>query len=83
MPTVIKTRGPHSSTYKIMAGVRVLKRTCKDDSKMHFMAGAVHKTCSSAMLGGHGADFLRGLLNAISMAHELHEGGGTSGLAAT
>ena len=80
------------------------------------MAGAVHKTCSSEMLGGHGADFLRGvasgtqgktenklldrnllggihapvsqaslrpLLNAISMAHELHEGGGTSGLAAT
>ena len=38
-----------------------LKRTCKDAFSV---AGAVQKTCpseSSEMLGGQGADFLRGV----------------------
>ena len=42
---------------KTMAGVGHLKRTCKDAFRV---AGAVQKTCSSEMLGGQGADFLRG-----------------------
>ena len=37
---------------KAMAGVGHLKRICKD-------AFPVQKTCSSEMLGGQGADFLR------------------------
>ena len=41
---------------KTMAGVGHLKRICKDAFRM---AGAVQKTCSSEMLGGQGADFLR------------------------
>ena len=39
-----------------MAGVGHLKRICKD---AFCVAGAVQKTCSSEMLGGQGADFLR------------------------
>ena len=36
-----------------------LKRICKDACRV---AGAVQETCSSEMLGGQGADFLRGFL---------------------
>ena len=43
---------------KTMAGVGHLKRTCKDAFSV---AGAVQETCSSEMLGGQGADFLRGV----------------------
>ena len=43
---------------KTMAGVGHLKRICKDAFSV---AGAVQKTCSSEMLAGQGADFLRGL----------------------
>ena len=43
---------------KTMAGVGHLKRICKDG---FFVAGAVQETCSSEMLGGPGADFLRGV----------------------
>jgi len=39
-----------------MAGVGHLKRIWKDALRV---AGAVQKTCSSEMLGGQGADFLR------------------------
>ena len=42
---------------KTMAGVGHLKRICKDGFRV---AGAVENTCSSEMLGGQGADFLRG-----------------------
>ena len=41
---------------KRMAGLGHLKRICKDAFSA---AGAVQKTCSSEMLGGQGADFLR------------------------
>ena len=41
---------------KTMAGVGHLKRIFKDAFRL---AGAVQKTCSSEMLGGQGADFLR------------------------
>ena len=41
---------------KTMAGVGHLNRICKDAFSV---AGAVQKTCSSDMLGGPGADFLR------------------------
>ena len=41
---------------KTMAGVGHLKRICKDACRV---AGAVQETCSSGMLGGQGADFLR------------------------
>ena len=41
---------------KTMAGVGRSKRICKDAYRV---AGAVQKTCSSEMLGGQGADFLR------------------------
>ena len=41
---------------KTMAGVGHLKRICKN---AFCVAGAVQKTCSSEMLGGQGADFLR------------------------
>ena len=40
-----------------MAGVGHLKRICKDAFSV---AGAVQETCSSELLGGPGADFLRG-----------------------
>ena len=43
---------------KTMAGVGHLKRFCKD---AYSVAGAVQETCSSEMLGGPGADFLRGV----------------------
>ena len=43
---------------KRMAGVGHLKRICKDAFSV---AGAVQETCSSELLGGLGADFLRGL----------------------
>ena len=39
-----------------MAGVGHLKRICKDAFSE---AGAVQETCSSELLGGPGADFLR------------------------
>ena len=42
---------------KAMAGVGHLKRICKDAFSV---AGAVQETCSSELLGGPGADFLRG-----------------------
>ena len=41
-----------------MAGMGHLKRICKDAFSV---AGAVQKTCSWEMLGGQGADFLRGV----------------------
>ena len=41
---------------KTMAGVGHLKRIWKDASSV---AGAVQETCSSELLGGPGADFLR------------------------
>ena len=43
---------------KTMAGVGHLKRIWKDAFSV---AGAVRETCSSEMLGGQGADFLRGV----------------------
>ena len=43
---------------KTLAGVGHLKRICKDTFSV---AGAVQETCSSEMLGGPGADFLRGV----------------------
>ena len=43
---------------KMMAGVGHLKKICKDAFSM---AGAVQETCSSELLGGPGADFLRGV----------------------
>ena len=43
---------------KTIAGVGHLKRICKDAFRV---AGPVQKTCSSQMLGGQGADFLRGV----------------------
>ena len=41
---------------KTMAGLGHLKRICKDAFSV---AGAVQETCSSEMLGGPGADFVR------------------------
>ena len=43
---------------KTTAGVGQLKRICKDAFSV---AGAVQETCSSELLGGQGADFLRGV----------------------
>ena len=43
---------------KTMAGVGLLKRICKD---AFCVAGAVQETCSSEMLGGQGAEFMRGV----------------------
>ena len=43
---------------KALAGVGHLKRICKDAC---YVGGAVQETCSSEMLGGQGADFLRGV----------------------
>ena len=43
---------------KMMAGVGHLKRICKDAFSV---AGAVQETCSSELIGGPGADFLRGV----------------------
>ena len=42
----------------MLAGVGHLKRICKDGFRV---AGAVQETHESDMLGGPGADFLRGL----------------------
>ena len=44
------------SISKTMAGAGHLKRICKDAFSV---AGAVRETCSSELLGGRGADFLR------------------------
>ena len=44
------------SSFKTMAGVGHLKRIYKDAFRV---AGAVQETCSSEMLEGQGADFLR------------------------
>ena len=41
---------------KRIAGVGHLKRICKDAFSV---AGAIQETCSSELLGGPGADFLR------------------------
>jgi len=41
-----------------MAGVGHLKRVCKEAFSV---AGAVQEICSSELLGGPGADFLRGV----------------------
>jgi len=41
-----------------MAAVGHLKRICKDAFSV---AGAVQETCSSEMIGGQFADFLRGV----------------------
>ena len=41
---------------KTMAGVGQLKRICKDAFSV---AGTIQETCSSELLGGPGADFLR------------------------
>ena len=54
---VSKTWG-FCSISKKMAGVGHLKRICKD---VFSVAGAVQKTCSSELLGGPSADFLRGV----------------------
>ena len=43
---------------KTMAGVGHLNRICKDANSV---AGAVQETCSSELLGGLGAGFLRGV----------------------
>ena len=43
---------------KTMASVGQLQRICKDAFRV---AGAVQETCSSEVLGGQGADFLRGV----------------------
>ena len=43
---------------KTMAGMGHLKRICKDAFSV---AGAVQETCLSEILGGQGADFLRGV----------------------
>ena len=51
-------RGDFVAFPKTMAGVEHFKRICKDAFSM---AGAVQDTCSSEMLGGEGADFLRGV----------------------
>jgi len=43
---------------KTMAGMGHWKRMCKDAFSV---AAAVQETCSSELLGGPGADFLRGV----------------------
>ena len=43
---------------KTMAGVGHMQRICKDAFSV---AGTAHETCSSELLGGPGADFLRGI----------------------
>jgi len=54
---VSKTRG-FVAFPRTMAGAGHLKRIFKDAFRV---AGAVQKTCSSEMLGGQRADFLRGV----------------------
>ena len=53
------------SISKTMAGVGHMQRIWQDAFRM---AGAVQETCSSELLGGPGADFLRGCI----LAHHLH-----------
>ena len=43
---------------KTMPGLGHLKRICKDAFSV---AGAIQETCSLELLGGPGADFLRGV----------------------
>ena len=57
LPKVSTTWG-FCSMSKTMAGVGHLKRICKDAFSL---AGAVQETCSSELLGGPGAEFLRGV----------------------
>ena len=57
LPKVSKTWG-FCSIPKTMAGVGHSKRIWKDAFRV---AGALQETCSSEMLGGHGANFLRGV----------------------
>ena len=57
LPKVSKTWGV-CSTFKSVGRRGALKRICKDEFRV---AGAVQETCSSEMLGGQGADFLRGV----------------------
>ena len=57
LPKVSKREG-FVALPKTMAGVGHLKRICKDACRV---ADAVQETCSSEMLGGQGADFLRGV----------------------
>ena len=54
----VKKREGFVAVSKTMAGVEHLKRGWKDAFRM---AGAIQETCSSEMLGGQGADFLRGV----------------------
>ena len=55
LPKVSKTWG-FLACPKTRAGVGHFKRICKDACRV---ASAVQETCSSEMLGGQGADFLR------------------------
>ena len=57
LPKVSKTRG-FCSIPKTMAGVGHSKRIWKDAFRL---AGGLQETCSSEMLGGQGANFLRGV----------------------
>ena len=57
LPKVSKMRGLYAVS-KTLAGMGHLKRICKDSCRV---AGAVQETCSSEMLGGQCADFLRGV----------------------
>jgi len=54
---LVKSEG-FAACPKTMAGVGHWKRICKDAFSV---AGAVQETCSSELLGGPGADFLRGV----------------------
>jgi len=47
---------------KAMAGVGRLKRICQDAV---LVAGAMHETCPSEMLGSQGADFLRRVVDPL------------------
>ena len=51
---------------KTMAGMGHVQRICKDGFRV---AGAVQETCSSEMLGGQAADFLRGV--AAFLEHQI------------
>ena len=55
---ILKINRLAQPTTKTMAGVGHLKRICKD---VFSVAGAIQETCSSELLGGPGADFLRGV----------------------
>ena len=66
-------RGCFVAFPETMAGVGHLKRICKDAFSV---AGAVQKTCSWEMLGGQGADFLRGVafwsIRSVGLLRWLH-----------